>query len=195
RRPSRELRGRSDRQHRGEARMSTGAAGSRRFDAVTLEVLWTRLISVVDEAAKAIVRTSFSTLSNEANDFACMLTDARGYSLAPNHPRLPPLTRTLAPPLPPLPAPMGSRRDATGRRPHHQRCLDGHRAHERRQRAQADLPRRPTGRVLGDHLAHARHRRAGSRGPGARGVWGGGTYPPDEGDPRGGSRGGAHRDE
>ena len=41
-----------------------------RFDAITLEVLWTRLISVVDEAAKAIVRTSFSTLSNEANDFA-----------------------------------------------------------------------------------------------------------------------------
>ena len=33
------------------------------FDAITLEVLWTRIISVVDEAAKAIVRTSFSTLS------------------------------------------------------------------------------------------------------------------------------------
>ena len=32
------------------------------FDAVTLEVLWTQRISVVDEAAKAIVRTSFSTL-------------------------------------------------------------------------------------------------------------------------------------
>ena len=54
------------------------------FDAVTLEVLWTRGISIVDEAAKAIVRTSFSTLSNEANDFACMLTDARGF--APDDP-------------------------------------------------------------------------------------------------------------
>ena len=32
------------------------------FDPITLEVLWTRIISVVDEAAKAIVRTSFSTL-------------------------------------------------------------------------------------------------------------------------------------
>ncbi len=52
---------------------------SARFDAVTLEVLWTRIISVVDEAAKAIVPTSFSTLSNEANDFACVLTDARGW--------------------------------------------------------------------------------------------------------------------
>src|SRR5206468_643971 len=65
------------------------------FDAITLEVLWTRLISVVDEAAKAIVRTSFSTLSNEANDFACMLTDARGYSLAQNSGSIPSFIGTL----------------------------------------------------------------------------------------------------
>jgi N-methylhydantoinase B len=60
-----------------------------KLDAVTLEVLWTRIISVVDEAAKAIVRTSFSTLSNEANDFACVLTDARGYALAQNSGSIP----------------------------------------------------------------------------------------------------------
>jgi N-methylhydantoinase B len=66
-----------------------------RFDAITLEVLWTRLISVVDEAAKAIVRTSFSTLSNEANDFACMLTDARGYSLTQNTGSIPSFIGTL----------------------------------------------------------------------------------------------------
>ena len=65
------------------------------FDAITLEVLWTRLISVVDEAAKAIVRTSFSTLSNEANDFACMLTDARGYALAQNSGSIPSFIGTL----------------------------------------------------------------------------------------------------
>src|SRR5919106_3884421 len=59
------------------------------MNAVTLEVLWTRLISVVDEAAKAIVRTSFSTLSNEANDFACILTDARGWALAQNSGSIP----------------------------------------------------------------------------------------------------------
>src|SRR5437764_800169 len=66
-----------------------------RFDAVTLEVLWTRIISIVDEAAKAIVRTSFSTLSNEANDFACMLTDARGYALAQNSGSIPSFIATL----------------------------------------------------------------------------------------------------
>jgi N-methylhydantoinase B len=65
------------------------------FDAVTLEVLWTRIISIVDEAAKAIVRTSFSTLSNEANDFACILTDARGFALAQNSGSIPSFIGTL----------------------------------------------------------------------------------------------------
>ena len=66
-----------------------------RFDAVTLEVLWTRLISIVDEAAKAIVRTSFSNLSNEANDFACILTDARGHLIAQNSGSIPSFIGTL----------------------------------------------------------------------------------------------------
>src|SRR5262245_28785806 len=65
------------------------------LDAVTLEVLWTRIISIVDEAAKAIVRTSFSTLSNEANDFACVLTDARGSALAQNTGSIPSFIATL----------------------------------------------------------------------------------------------------
>ena len=65
------------------------------LDAVTLEVLWTRMISVVDEAAKVIVRTSFSTLSNEANDFACVLTDERGHSLAQNTGSIPSFIGTL----------------------------------------------------------------------------------------------------
>ena len=65
------------------------------FDPVTLEVLWTRLRSIVDEAAKVIVRTSFSTLSNEANDFSCVLTDVRGYSLAQNTSSIPSFIATL----------------------------------------------------------------------------------------------------
>src|SRR5512144_1863224 len=65
------------------------------LDAITLEVLWTRIISIVDEAAKAIVRTSFSTLSNEANDFACVLTDAEGHALAQNTGSIPSFIATL----------------------------------------------------------------------------------------------------
>ena len=68
---------------------------SERFDPATLEVLWTRLISVVDEAAKAIVRTSFSNLSNEANDFACVLTDTKGDLIAQNSGSIPSFIGTL----------------------------------------------------------------------------------------------------
>ena len=66
-----------------------------RYDSILLEVVWTRMISIVDEAAKAIVRTSFSTLSNEANDFACVLTDSRGFSLAQNSGSIPSFIATL----------------------------------------------------------------------------------------------------
>ena len=65
------------------------------FDAVTLEVLWTRLISIVDEAAKALRRTSFSTLVNESNDFACVVTDGDGRSLAQNTESIPSFIGTL----------------------------------------------------------------------------------------------------
>src|SRR5438874_9286762 len=57
--------------------------GSRRLmDPVSLEICWSRVIAIVDEAAAALVRTSFSTVVRESNDFACVLTDARGMSLA-----------------------------------------------------------------------------------------------------------------
>ena len=65
------------------------------LDPVKLELVWTRLISAVDEAAKAIVRTSFSTLSNEANDFACVLTDGQARSLAQNTGSIPSFIGTL----------------------------------------------------------------------------------------------------
>jgi len=71
------------------------SAAMQPFDAVTLEILWARLRSIVDEAAKVIVRTSFSTLSNEANDFSCVLTDVRGYSLAQNTSSIPSFIGTL----------------------------------------------------------------------------------------------------
>jgi hypothetical protein len=35
------------------------------FDPVTLEILWSRLISIADESAAALVRTSFSTIVRE----------------------------------------------------------------------------------------------------------------------------------
>ncbi len=66
-----------------------------KFDPTTLEVIWTRLRSVTDEAAKVIVRTSFSTLSIEANDYSCVLTDSAGNSLAQNTASIPSFIATL----------------------------------------------------------------------------------------------------
>jgi N-methylhydantoinase B len=65
------------------------------LDPVTIEILWSRITSIVDEAAKVIIRTSFSTLSNEANDFACVLTDEAGHSVAQNTGSIPSFIGTL----------------------------------------------------------------------------------------------------
>jgi len=54
------------------------------FDPVTLEILWSRLISIADESAAALLRTSFSTIVRESNDFATVLMDENGDSLAEN---------------------------------------------------------------------------------------------------------------
>lgn len=53
-----------------------------KMDPIELEILWNRLIAIVDEAAAALVRTSFSTVVRESNDFACVLLDENGYCLA-----------------------------------------------------------------------------------------------------------------
>ncbi len=63
---------------------------TRSFDPVELELLWRRLISLVDEAAAALVRTSFSTLVRESYDFSCIVTDARGQSLVQATESIPP---------------------------------------------------------------------------------------------------------
>src|SRR5665213_2999551 len=65
------------------------------LDAVTIEILWSRITSIVDEAAKVIIRTSFSTLSNEANDFACVMTDEAGHSVGQNTGSIPSFIGTL----------------------------------------------------------------------------------------------------
>lgn len=48
------------------------------LSAIDLEVLWSRLITVVDEAAYAILRTSMSKIVVEARDFGALLLDPDG---------------------------------------------------------------------------------------------------------------------
>ncbi len=52
------------------------------FDPITLSILWSRLISIVDEAGTTLQRTSFSTVTRESNDFAVVLMDKTGRSIA-----------------------------------------------------------------------------------------------------------------
>ena len=52
------------------------------FDPITIEILWRRLISIVDEADSAVARTAFSSLLRDAHDYTCMFTDRKGRELA-----------------------------------------------------------------------------------------------------------------
>ncbi|MBR2648798.1 MAG: hydantoinase B/oxoprolinase family protein [Sediminibacterium sp.] len=52
------------------------------FDAIELSVLWSRLISIVDEAGTTLQRTAFSSVTRESADFAVVLMDTKGQSLA-----------------------------------------------------------------------------------------------------------------
>ncbi len=51
------------------------------FDPITLDMLWQRLITVMNEVDQIIVRTTFSTILSEGRDFACILTDRHARSL------------------------------------------------------------------------------------------------------------------
>jgi N-methylhydantoinase B len=52
------------------------------FDPVLLEVLWNRLISVVEEQARALMRTSFTSVVREAGDLSAGMFDRRGRMVA-----------------------------------------------------------------------------------------------------------------
>jgi N-methylhydantoinase B len=54
---------------------------SKKFDPITLEILWRRLVSIVDEADASVARTAFSSLLRDAHDYTCMFTDSRGQEL------------------------------------------------------------------------------------------------------------------
>jgi N-methylhydantoinase B len=54
------------------------------FDPISLEIYWSRLISIADEAATSLVRTAFSTIVRESNDYATVIMDRNGDSICEN---------------------------------------------------------------------------------------------------------------
>ncbi|MFC0385857.1 hydantoinase B/oxoprolinase family protein [Muricoccus vinaceus] len=64
-------------------------------DPVSLEIMWSRLVTVVEEMWHTICRTAFSLIVSEAQDFACDLLDATGESLAHSPRAMPVFNLTL----------------------------------------------------------------------------------------------------
>ena len=52
------------------------------LDPIRLEVWWSRLAAIADEAATALLRTAFSTIIRESNDYTVVLMDPAGQTIA-----------------------------------------------------------------------------------------------------------------
>ena len=64
-------------------------------DPIALEIMWSRLTTVVDEMWLTIIRTAFSLIIAEAQDFACELLDPEGETLAHSPRAMPVFNLTL----------------------------------------------------------------------------------------------------
>src|SRR5215469_5525944 len=52
------------------------------LDPIRLEVWWSRLAAIADEAATALLRTAFSTIIRESNDYTVVLMNPDGETIA-----------------------------------------------------------------------------------------------------------------
>ncbi|WP_236794455.1 hydantoinase B/oxoprolinase family protein [Amycolatopsis sp. GM8] len=59
------------------------------FDPIGLEVRWDRLAAATDEAASTMLRTAFSTIIRESNDYTVVLMDAHGRTMAESRAGIP----------------------------------------------------------------------------------------------------------
>ncbi len=64
-------------------------------DPIALEIMWSRLTTVVDEMWLTIIRTAFSLIIAESQDFACELLDPQGETLAHSPRAMPVFNLTL----------------------------------------------------------------------------------------------------
>jgi N-methylhydantoinase B len=55
---------------------------SAELNAIQLQIIWDRLLAVVEEQAQILIRTAFSTTVREAGDLSCGVFDTRGRMLA-----------------------------------------------------------------------------------------------------------------
>ena len=73
-----------------------GAAIARiESDPVGLEIMWSRLINITEECWHTVIRTAFSLIIGEAQDFACEILDAKGNQIAHSPRAMPVFNLTL----------------------------------------------------------------------------------------------------
>ena len=69
------------------------------IDAVSLSIMWDRLVGITDEIISALVRSSFSTIVRESGDLSVVVLDAEGNAIAQGSYSVPSFTGTAAPTL------------------------------------------------------------------------------------------------
>ena len=111
-------------------------------DPVSLEIMWARLVTVVEEMWHTICRTAFSLIVSEAQDFACDLLDADGEGLAHSPRAMPVFNLTLPRAVKALLAKFPAAHAATRRRARYQRSVALRRPSVRHRRRHAGVPRR-----------------------------------------------------
>ncbi len=69
-------------QRKSEKKDFDAAVAAVEADPIALEIMWSRLITISEEMWLTVIRTAFSLIIGEMQDFGCELLDARGRSLA-----------------------------------------------------------------------------------------------------------------
>jgi len=64
-------------------------------DPIGLEIMWSRLINITEECWHTVIRTAFSLIIGEAQDFACEILDAKGNQIAHSPRAMPVFNLTL----------------------------------------------------------------------------------------------------
>ena len=131
------------------------------------QIMWNRLIAVVEEQAQTMIRTAFSTTVREAGDLSAGIFDLRGRMMAQAVTGTPGHVNSMAESVGHFLRKFPADDDAAGRSLHHQRSLARHRPSARPHRRHAGLPQRaassacsPTPRTSSTSAASAWGRKA-----------------------------------
>ena len=128
-------------------------------DPVSLEIMWSRLVTVVEEMWHTICRTAFSLIVSEAQDFACDLLDARRRLARPFAARHAGVQPDLAARGEGAAGEIPARDAEARRRAGHQRSMALRRPPVRHRRRHAGIPQRRAGGAHRHGRPCRRHRR------------------------------------